>query len=60
MKRNGGLIRPGKVAVDNNTASGVFDLFDQYGYRKDLKWPTQPVITSVVASGNNNPDNARN
>ncbi len=60
MKRNGGLIRPGKVAVDNNTASGVFDLFDQYGYRKDLKWPTQPVITSVVASGNNNPDNAGN
>ena len=53
MRRNHGIIGIRQQTNDTaygSTTSGVFDMFDQYTYNKDLKWPTTKLITSVTPS----------
>ena len=55
MKRNHGIIgKDQKTTVvgtgDSSTATGVFDIHDQIGYRKDNIWPNTKIITHVTTN----------
>lgn len=46
-RRNSGQIRGAKSSVSTTVASGVFDTFDAYNYRRRSNWPLVPKVTSA-------------
>lgn len=46
-RRNSGQISGSKSAVSTTTASGVFDTFDNYNYRRRSSWPLVPKVISA-------------
>ena len=46
-RRNSGRISGAKSSVSTSVASGVFDTFDVYNYRRRSNWPLVPKVTSA-------------
>ena len=58
MRRNSGIIGP-RTTVSTSSATGTFDLFDQYLIKKKDKWPYTKKANSVTGNnGTNLPEDA--